>query len=95
MKMGSSVVLTLLAVALALPAQGFAEEKGAAAPAQAPAVAKPAVIAPADCKVTGKQKGAAATDKRKQIHAKRGIVGGEEKLVVHNRTAAHEHGAHE
>jgi len=95
MKMGSKAVLTLLAVALALPVQGFAEEKAADAPKPATAAAKPVIAAPADCKASAKKKAVTATDKRKKIHADRGIVSGEEKLVVHNRDAANEHGKHE
>ena len=89
MKLRSNVVLTLCAVALALPVQSFAEEKAVDA-------AKPATIAPADCKTTGKKKSVSATDKRKQLHAARQTTPGIEKIEVNN-AAAQEHGrkAHE
>jgi hypothetical protein len=102
MKMGSKVVFTLLAVVLALPVQGFAEDKAADAPKPAPAAAKPVIAAPTDCVVTGKNTSSAVTtnaatgltvsEKRKHIHASKGLKSGEEKLVVHNHEAAHEHG---
>jgi len=97
MKTGSKVVLTLLAVALALPIQGFAEDKAIEAPKPATAATKPVIAAPTDCVVTGKNTanavtGNAISEKRKQIHAGKGLKSGEEKLVVHNREAAHEHG---
>lgn len=94
MKTGSKVVLTLLAVTLALPVQGFAEEKAAEAAKPAATVAKPVIAAPADCVLTGKTKAATAKEKRKKIHADKGIVSGEGKLVVHDQAAAHDHGKH-
>ena len=104
MKMGSKVVFTLLAVALALPVQGFAEDKAAEAAKPAAAAAKPVIAAPVDCVVTGKNysavtKGPVGTEnelisKKKQIHARKGIKTGEEKLVVHDHAAALEHGKH-
>jgi hypothetical protein len=84
MKMGSKTVFTLLAVALALPMAASAEEKAADA-------VKPATVAPADCKSTGKKKSATAMEKRKQLHAARQTTPGSEKIEVDN-AAAHEHG---
>jgi hypothetical protein len=94
MKMGSKMVLTLLVVAFVLPAAGFAEEKAADAAKPATVLAKPAIAAPADCVLTGKTKAITAKAKRQKIHADKGIVSGEGKLVVHDHQAAHEHGRH-
>ncbi len=91
MKMRSKLVLTLLAAALALPAAGFADEKGTDAVKTATAVAKQTVTPPADCKTTGKKKSASAMEKRKQYHANRQIIPGSEKIEV-NTPAAQEHG---
>ncbi|MEI6825445.1 MAG: hypothetical protein WCK54_07620 [Desulfuromonadales bacterium] len=96
--MVKKLTMVLLAGALALPVAGFAVEQGVDAPKAAVAAPKPVIATPADCVVTGKNKGpvkgAAATEKRKQIHARKGIVSGEEKLVVHDKQAAHDHGKH-
>jgi uncharacterized protein YfaP (DUF2135 family) len=97
--MVNKLTMALLAGALALPVAGFAEEKAVDAPKPAAVAApKPVIAAPADCVITGKNKGpvkgAAATEKRKKIHAQKGIASGEGKLVVHNNEAAHEHGKH-
>jgi hypothetical protein len=99
MMMVSKLTMVLLVGALALPVAGFAEGQVTDAPnASVGAKQKPVVAAPADCVVTGKNKGpvkgAAAKEKRKKAHVDRGIVTGEEKLVVHNYEAAHEHGRH-
>jgi hypothetical protein len=100
MKMVSKITMALLAGALALPVAGIAEEKVADAPK--PSVGnkqKPTIAAPADCVVTGKNnskgKGNTVKEKRKEIHARKGIKSGEEKLLVHDLDAAHEHGRHE
>jgi hypothetical protein len=83
--------MVLLVGALALPVAGFADGQKVDAPKP---VQKPKVVAPADCVQTGKTKAATASAKRKKVHASKGIVSGEEKLVVHNHEAAHEHGRH-
>jgi len=93
MKMVSKVTMALLAGVLALPVAGLTAENEVDAPKPAAATKqKPKIDAPADCTVTGKKKGSVATEKRKQIHARKGIKSGGEKLVVHDHEAAHEHG---
>jgi hypothetical protein len=94
MMMVSKLTMVLLVGALALPVAGFADEKAVDAQKPGAAVQKTKIVAPADCVQTGKTKAAAATAKRKKAHADRGIISGEEKLVVHNHEAAHEHGKH-
>lgn len=92
MKMVSKFGLALLAGVLVLPMAGFAAEQKVDAPK--PAVAakqKPKVDAPADCKVKGKRIGSAAAEKRKKIHAAKGLVAGEETIVNH-KEAASKHG---
>ncbi|MFZ4854836.1 MAG: hypothetical protein ACOYL3_00440 [Desulfuromonadaceae bacterium] len=100
--MVKKLTMVLLAGALALPVAGFAVEQAADAPKAAVAAPKPVIVTPADCVVTGKNstktsdkaKAEVVTEKRKQIHARKGLKSGEEKLVVHDHEAAREHGRH-